>query len=306
MKTLALIITLISFIAAEGQQLPIYTNYNFNLFGINPAAAGSQSCLDLRMGYRRQWLGFPGEPKSTFIGVNGSFGKKRFNFHGVGIKVETDESGPMGFTSLSGSYSYHIKVNKKNMLSLGSSLGFSQHRLDVGQVTAEDFSDPAITASQSQVLFPQIGMGIWYQSQDRYIGFSARNIIENKFTSFGTDSRFRRHSYLILGKSIPVNDNLFFKPSVNIRHVSRSPLAADVNLLFDLNDLFEFGMSFRGGHGVSGMVKVAVLKYLTVGYAYDRTINKLRVGGANSHEIMLGIQACPRGEKKGIKCSAYD
>lgn len=306
MRTLALIIALGSFITAEGQQLPIYTNYNFNLLAINPAVAGSQSCFDLRMGSRRQWLGFPGSPKSTFVGATGSFGKKRFNFHGVGVKVETDEAGPMGFTSLSGSYSYHIKVNKRNMLSLGSSLGFSQHRLDVGQVIAEDFFDPAITASQSQILFPQIGMGVWYQSKNRYIGFSARNIIENKFTNFGMDSRFRRHFYLILGKSIPVNDNLFFKPSVNIRHLRNSPLAADVNLLFDLNDLFEFGMSFRGGHGVSGLVKVAILKYLTVGYSYDRTINKLRVGGANSHEIMLGIQACPRGEKKGIKCSAYD
>jgi len=306
MRGLLLILGLFLFSTAEGQQLPIYTNYNFNLFGINPAVAGSQSCLDLRMGYRRQWLGFPGEPKSAYAGVNGSFGKKKFNFHGAGINVETDEAGPIGFTALSGSYSYHMKVNRRNMLSLGASLGFSQHRLDVGQITVEDFSDPAITASQSQVLFPQIGLGMWYQSQDRYIGFSARNLTENKFTNFGIDSRFRRHFYLILGKSISVNDKLFFKPSVNLRYVSGSPVAADVNLLFDLNDLFEFGMSFRGGHGISGMVKVAVLKYISIGYAYDRTLNKLRLGGANSHEIMLGIQACPRGEKKGISCSAYD
>jgi len=110
----------------------------------------------------------------------------------------------------------------------------------------------------------------------------------------------------IRDRSIPTGEKLFFKPSVNLRYVSGSPIAADLNLLFDYNDLFEFGASFRGGHGISGMVKVAMLKYLTLGYAYDMTANKLRLGARNTHEIMLGIQACPRGAKKGIPCSAYD
>jgi len=302
------IFIILIFLSAEAysQQLPLYTNYNFNLFGINPAVAGSQPCLDLRMGYRRQWLGFPGEPKSAYAGVHGSFGKKKFNYHGAGISTENDEAGPMGYTGMSAAYTYHMKVNRRNMLSVGASLGFTQYRLDVGQLTLEDFNDPLLNTNQRAFLFPQIGFGLWYKNHERFIGFSIRNVVENQFQNFGDDSRFRRHMYFIMGKSIPVDDELFFKPSVNLRYVSGSPIAADVNLLFDLNDLFEFGVSFRGGHGVSGLVKVAVLKYLTIGYAYDRTLNKLRLGGANSHEIMLGIKACPRGEQKGIPCSAYD
>ncbi len=301
-----MIISVLVALQCQSQQLPIYTNYNFNLLGINPAVAGSQSCLDLRMGYRRQWLGFEGEPKSAYASVHGSFGKKKFNFHGAGVTVDTDEAGPIGLTSLAAAYAYHMKVNRKNMHSFGASAGFSQYRLDVGQLLVENFDDPAITNSQSQFVFPQITIGFWLQNRTRYIGLSAKNVVENKLEDVGLDSRLRRHFYLIAGKSIPIDDKLFFKPSVNFRYVSGSPVAADVNLLFDFNELFEFGFSLRGGHGVSAMTKIAVLKYLTVGYAYDRTLNKLSSDAANSHEIMLGIQACPRGEQKGIKCFAYD
>ncbi len=301
---LVVILIFVSGNCLQAQQLPIFTNYNFNILGINPAVAGSQPCLDLRMGQRRQWVGFDGAPITNFISVNGSFGKKRFNYHGAGVTVEDDTFGRFATQSILGNYAYHMKVNRKNMLSLGASLGFSRFVFNPGGAVTE--VEETIPSTSAEFLFPQIGVGLWYQSSDRYIGFSARNLIESKIDNAGSDSRFRRHYYLILGKSIPVDDNLFFKPSVNFRYVSGSPVAADVSLLFDFNDVFEFGVSARGGHGVSGIVKVGVLKYLTLGYAYDRTLNKLRVGSASSHEIMLGIKACPRGEKKGISCSAYD
>ncbi len=288
------------------QQLPLYSNYNFNMFGINPAVAGSNSCVDVRIGHRKQWLGFEGEPTTNFVGAHGAFGKKRYTFHGAGIYLENDVAGPIERNSVSGAYAYHIKVNRKNMLSMGLSLGLTNIQLDEGQLNVQDFMDPLLAGSQAQTVFPQIGIGLWYQNSDRFIGLSVKNVNQSPLSEIGEDSRLRRHTFFTAGKSIAVDKQLFFKPSVNIRHVSGSPLAADVNLLFDYNDLFEFGASFRGGHGISGMVKVAFLRYFTLGYAYDMTLNKLRLGARNTHEVMLGIQACPRGSKKGIPCSAYD
>ncbi|MFK7806667.1 MAG: type IX secretion system membrane protein PorP/SprF [Saprospiraceae bacterium] len=302
---LIIILTVIS-LSSWGQQLPLYSNYNFNMFGINPAVAGSQSCVDLRIGHRKQWLGFEGEPTTSFVGAHGAFGKKRYSFHGAGLYLENDVAGPLERNSVSAAYAYHIKVNRKNMLSMGLSLGLTNIQLDENQLNVEDFLDPLLAGSQAETLFPQIGIGLWYQNQDRFIGLSVKNVNEPGLTEIGDDSALRRHIFLTAGKSIAVDKKLFFKPSVNLRSVSGSPIAADVNLLFDYNDLFEFGASFRGGHGISGMVKVGLLRYLTLGYAYDMTLNKLRLGARNTHEVMLGIQACPRGSKKGIPCSAYD
>ena len=232
--------------------------------------------------------------------------KKSNNFHGAGMTMETDDAGPIGYTTLMAAYSYHIKVNRRNMLSFGTSLGFLQYRIDRGQLTFNNADDPALPTNQSQVLFPQIAFGIWLKNSERYIGFSFRNMIENQFQDVGIDSKLKRHYYLTAGRIIPLENKLFFKPSVNLRYISGSPIAADLSLLFDYNELFEFGAAFRGGHGISGLFKLDVLKYLTVGYSYDLTLNKLRLGTRNTHEVMIGIQACPRGSKKGIHCSAYD
>ncbi len=316
MKRILLITLLLIGAKCWSQQVPLYTNYDFNLLTLNPAVAGSQTCLDLRTGHRRQWVGIDGAPVSTYATANGSFGKRKDNFHGIGVLFEQDgmkriqgnsNVGPIGYFSMQMAYALHLKVNRKNMLSLGGSLGFSKHTLALSGLEVADKGDPSIASANSsgEFLFPLISVGLWYQSKTRYMGLSARNVVERNFQNVANSS-FRRHYYLIMGKSIRVDDKLFFKPSVNLRYVSGSPVAADVNLVFDFNDLFEFGASFRGGHGISGMVKVGVLKYLTIGYAYDRTFNKLRFGGPNSHEVILGIQACPRGPKRGIKCFAYD
>ncbi len=310
MKKLIYIASIIGFaFQCNAQQLPIYTYYNFNLLGINPATAGSQACLDLRLGLREQWAGLEGAPQTAYMGAHGSFGKKRYSFHGAGANVETDQAGPVGLTTLNGIYAFHTKVNHDNMLSFGMSLGFSQFRVDRGLLDpATSFDDdPGLPRANNQFVFPQLGAGIWLQSSKRYIGLSARNLVENELEDVGLEGRtkLRRHIFFTAGRVISLEKKLFFKPSVNLRYVSGAPVALDFTAVFNYNESIEAGLAFRGGHGISGLVKFNVLKYLTIGYAYDLTLNKVRFGARSTHEVLFGIQACPRGESKGIRCSAY-
>ncbi|PCJ86560.1 MAG: hypothetical protein COA57_05995 [Flavobacteriales bacterium] len=41
------------------QQTMLFSQYLMNLYGINPAVGGTQLCWDFRIGYRKQWAGFP-------------------------------------------------------------------------------------------------------------------------------------------------------------------------------------------------------------------------------------------------------
>ena len=43
---------------------------------------------------------------------------------------------------------------------------------------------------------------------------------------------------------------------------------------------------------VAFMIKLPFLKFFTLGYSYDITTSRLRVGGANTHELILGIYPC--------------
>ena len=51
----------------EGQQLPVYSQYTFNKFLVNPAAAGSDGYTTLSVVAREQWLGFKGTPKTHAV-----------------------------------------------------------------------------------------------------------------------------------------------------------------------------------------------------------------------------------------------
>ena len=65
------------FKSLSAQQLPQYTNYLLNYHALNPAAAGSTNCLDLKVGVRTQWVGFEGAPKTQFLQANSFLKRKR-------------------------------------------------------------------------------------------------------------------------------------------------------------------------------------------------------------------------------------
>jgi type IX secretion system PorP/SprF family membrane protein len=288
----------------KGQQITQYTHFVTNYFAYNPAMAGSAPCLDLKIGYRKQWQGFEGAPSTAFANIHGNFGEKAGNFHGLGGLVETDDTGPLSFTSLHIAYAYHMKTSRRAMLSVGVSAGFYQYRVDFGGMTLADFNDPAVQGSAANFLYPQINFGLWYYKEDRFIGFSMRNLVENDVKDFGS-ARLRRHYEVMAGKIIDLNDDFKFKPAAQIKYVSKSKMALDMQALMEYDDKVAVGVGFRGGNGLSALIRVDMFKYITLAYAYDLTLSKIRYDGINTHEVMIGIQACPKGESQGIPCAAY-
>ena len=102
MKRMDALLLLLLALNAKGQQVPQYTQYVFNHFSINPAVAGSKDCLDVRLGYRKQWVGFENAPTTSWASLHGVIKQKgkpyQKNRHGIGAFVEADDTGPIGYT----------------------------------------------------------------------------------------------------------------------------------------------------------------------------------------------------------------
>ena len=64
MKKIVAILFLFFSLGIVAQQSEQYSQYTFNNFGYNPAFAGTIKCIDFRAGYRMQWVGFDGAPRS--------------------------------------------------------------------------------------------------------------------------------------------------------------------------------------------------------------------------------------------------
>jgi type IX secretion system PorP/SprF family membrane protein len=283
------------------QQIPQYSQFLFNHFGINPAVAGTNDCIDMRLGYRTQWVGFEGAPKTSFANLharipNGKKGGSIYRFHAVGINVYSDGIGPVSKTHVSLAYALNFKVSKKNRMAFGFFAGFDQYRFNAGKVTLQDPNDNAITGSRAVFIVPDIAPGFLYYTENRssYISFTMPQLLKNKVKIF-PDTKFVHHYVLMAGKKwISRNSDLALTPSVALKFAPWAPLAIDLNVLFDYTANVQFGASWRNTDAIALMAKVSFLKYFSFGYAFDFTTSKIRLASSNTHEIILGISACPK------------
>jgi type IX secretion system PorP/SprF family membrane protein len=312
MRAAALLPAIVLAIGALGQQTSQYTQYVFNMFAINPAVAGSKDCIDVRMGFRRQWMDFPGAPTTGWATVHASIRPKgktyRTNRHGVGAFVESDQAGALGYTSLSLAYAYHIQMNRDYFMSMGLYAGLRQEKLDVGQVNVLDNNDPALAYSGGVLVYPDITPGIQFYSKTFWAGLAIQQALGNDMGDIGVESRLARQIMLTGGKRFRMSKYMSVVPSTLLKLAPGVPLALDLNVMLEYRKMVGLGISYRNQDAIAAMVKIPFLKYFTLGYSYDVTTSPLRSAGANTHELILAIYPCAAEDpnKAIVRCPIFE
>jgi type IX secretion system PorP/SprF family membrane protein len=292
--------------SAYSQQLPQFSYFTYNYIQYNPAVTGNTECLELKLGARRQWTGLEGAPSTGFASVHGRFGKKKFNYHGIGAVIENDKAGPFSYTGLNLNYAYHMRMRRGYMLSSGLGLGFKQYRVNFSQITMEQQDiDPVIQNNASDFIFPVVNFGLWLYNKDRFYGVSMRQM--NKSTVEGiNDGELLNHWTLAYGRSIKMTDDLAFKPAFLLNYVAQSKASLEAQAILSYREKVAFGIGGRSGSGMSALLKIDFLGFLTAAYAYDLTLSKMRFEGGPTHEFILGIKACGGSSESHTRCAAYD
>jgi type IX secretion system PorP/SprF family membrane protein len=308
MKKILLLIILFSVSqVSRAQQLAHFSYFTYNYLQYNPAVAGTAPCLDLKFGMRRQWKGFEGAPTTIFANLHGKIGKdSKFKITGVGATVENDDAGPFSYTAINLCIAHHRKLSNKYFFSAGIGLGFAQYGIEYGELNLEfQSADPAITGSVNDFVLPTINGGLWLYRSDRFYGLSVRNLNNPKIEG-PENTQLRRHYTLANGYAMRLTEELTFKPAFLLNYVGRSRSSLEAQLLLNYKDRVDVGIGGRSGHGFSALLRLSVVKHVTVAYAYDITMNKIRYNGASTHEIIIGIRACKEGNPLHVPCAAYD
>jgi hypothetical protein len=85
------------------------------------------------------------------------------------------------------------------------------------------------------------------------------------------------------------------------------PVSFDATAVFDYRNVVDVGFGFRSQSGLVALLRVDLFKYVTLAYAYDMALSRIRFDGRHTHEVVLGFQACARGETgRVVPCAAYD
>jgi type IX secretion system PorP/SprF family membrane protein len=293
----------------SAQQIPQFSNFLFNAFAINPANAGMKECLDARVGYRNQWVGFDDNPRTSFATAHQrieSISNPKGVIHGVGLVINGDQTGPTGRTSFHAAYAMHLPITRKTKLSFGMGVGAFQYRFDRAQIVVPQPGDPLLQESNSEFVFPDINAGVWLYSKNWFAGFSAMHLTNPTLNDIGETYSMRPHFNLMAGRVFEVGEKMSYIPAAQFKFTSGGNPSLDLNFWADYDNLFALGVAFRSEESVAGLLKFNFLDYFTIAYAYDFSYSKVRLGSSNTHEIILGITACPRSQKVSfVPCNAY-
>jgi type IX secretion system PorP/SprF family membrane protein len=287
-----LLITLIGIITGAmlyAQQMPLSENYFLDKYSLAPSYAGNFNNRYLFVGYRSDWSGVDGGPKTFRLSYNDHFMQNA----GYGGKFIYDKAGIFKQIILMGSYSYNIKINDNQRIMFGISAGFYSNTLNL----KDYFNDPAynidpalISANVTSKLKFMSDVSVVYSFKGIDAGFLFSNI------NFG-DSKYQ-------------DVDVHYKPLANYQvHASYNYIVSDK---WDINPL----VLLRGGRYIKSQLEIAssvvylktiwgsllfrdpgiwgigvggnIIKGLKLGYNFNFA-STVASRFYNNHEIVLGI-----------------
>ena len=97
------ILFLLSAMFLKAQQKPHYTQYVQNMSVLNPAVTGMYHSINIRTGYRTQWMGLESAPKTSYLTISKpiNIGESRSGFVDYGIDEPATRTDKLGYVSSS-------------------------------------------------------------------------------------------------------------------------------------------------------------------------------------------------------------
>jgi type IX secretion system PorP/SprF family membrane protein len=299
----------------HAQQEPMYSQYMFNMLAINPSYAGSHEKAEATSLFRKQWLEIPGAPTTTTVGLDIP---DNLNGLGYGLQLSNDRIGITQTNTLAASFSYRTHIfSEDDYLSFGFSASLANFQANYNSVDLIQNPDPSFTGQVVNAWFPNIGTGLFYHTENFYIGISSPSLLTNKVNgitistgaSLSSDVLIA-HYFFTTGMVFTLNETFKLKPSILLKAVPGSPIQTDLNANLWINDIVCFGASYRTKSAFVGMVEIQLSNQLRLGYSYDREISNLAKFTNNTHELMLKFEFGGNNSKKNaylskVKCPKY-
>ncbi|MDF0705585.1 type IX secretion system membrane protein PorP/SprF [Muricauda sp. 81s02] len=292
-QSLSIVVLLFAIATSLAQQDPQYTQYMYNTQVVNPAYAGNREVLSFGLLGRTQWVSLEGSPESGTFTVNSPIGL--YDNMGLGLSIVYDRIGPAVESNIVVDYSYSIKLSYQTKLSMGLKAGLDMLDVDYTKLNIFNPNDPHFQNSVDNKLQPQIGAGLYLNTDRFYAGLSVPNFLNTKHydesslenTDVESIAIERLHYYFITGYVFDLNTNLKFKPAALVKYVSGSPLQWDLSANFLINEKFTLGASYRWSASLSALAGFQISKSIFAGIGYDFQTTDLEQYSDGSYEVFL-------------------
>ena len=302
---LSLIATCVS-----GQQLPIYSQYLFNRFLINPAVAGSDGYTSLNLTAREQWVGYDGAPRTFSFSAQTRIIKKGYRLKsnifsnqvyrpktdgrvGIGGYVFSDRNGLIQRTGFQLTYAYHMWVRSNTQFSMGLAFTGYQYKIDEKAIHFGDPNEPWMNNDLREGMFvPDVTFGMYLLNSKYSFGLSAEQLFEASAklgNSAYQNFRIERHYYFFGSYDISSGSSSFIEPSFIVSMSEQLKPQADMGVTYIYKQDLWAGLAYRTSGAIIANVGV---KYqnMYIGYAFDFTLQEIQRITYGTHEITFAVK----------------
>ena len=292
------------------QQLPIYSQYLYNKFLINPAVAGSDGYTSVSLTAREQWVGYYGAPRTFSFSIQSRMLKKSFILKetkvrrevfrpktdgkvGFGGYVFSDINGLVQRTGFQFSYAYHMWLLNSTQLSLGLSATGYHYKINEKEINFEDPNEPLMNDNLRRGVFiPDFTFGAYLLNSRYSLGFSADQLLQSaaKIGSVAYKNfKMSRQYYLFGSYDISYRRDIVFQPSFLVLMSQQYKPQADLGITYIYNNDFWAGLAFRTSGALIANIGI---KYQNIflGYAFDFTMQEIQRITYGTHEITFALK----------------
>lgn len=290
-KKLFIALLLVSSSALFAQQESIFSFYRYQMNAVNPAYAGIDNKTVLSSGIRNQWNGIKDAPETQALSLSTPVGKNI----GLGFSAVRDKTFIETQSFLGVDFSYKLKVTESTNLYLGLKAGGNFYEVNTsGLQTYNIMSDPALNSISS--FNPNVGIGALIKYKDFFMSLSVPRMLNTEraknndgYAAVATD---KPHFYWSSGYDVHLDNSnyLTLKPSFFLRYVSGAPVSIDFNTMLNVDDIVEFGGTYRTDKAYAGLINFKINQKLIIGYVYEMSTRPELARAKNTSELMLSFE----------------
>jgi type IX secretion system PorP/SprF family membrane protein len=293
-----------------GQQLPLYSQYLYNKFLINPAVAGSDGFTSFNLTAREQWVGYSGAPRTFSFSWQTRMLKRSYLLKqisnkrsvyrpktdgkiGLGGYVFNDRNGLVNRTGFQLSYSYHMWLENSTQLSMGLAFTGYHFKINEKEINFEDPNEPWLNNDLRRGIFvPDASFGIYVLNARYNFGFSteqlfgaAAKIGDVAYRNFRMD----RHYYLFGSYSFLSGSKIELQPSVLIMMSEQLKPQADIGFTYIYDQSLWAGLSYRTSGAIIANFGFRYTN-MFIGYAFDFTLQEIQRVTYGTHELTVALK----------------
>lgn len=274
------IVAFLSHQTSNAQQDPNFSLYNYNMTLLNPAYAGSQESDGFTMAYRKQWIGFPGAPKS----ISGTYSWSTRKKLGIAINVFSNKYIVSNRVNVSADVSYNVQLADETKLYFGLKLGGGFYNVDLANVVTP-FPDPNFSENIN-AFNTHLGFGMYLVDTNYYISVSTPNFIREKI---GTNSTTEKTNFYVGGGyHFKINDNFTLTPRAMMHLLGTFENSYDVGASLTIKEKFTLGTNYRIDEMITFYGLFNPFKNVTFGFSYDTITSSFGASNLNgSLDIIL-------------------